>query len=244
MSDRKSWEGYLPVTAAMFGDFRFEAGPSSITGKLNGSRKMSSLLAYLMLHPSTNVPVSELLEILWPDNERDDPANALKTLVYRVRSMLKEDGFPYYRECFIVKNGTYRWNPEITCVIDAVEFEQLCKAALPKDNADSEKELLLKKAVGLYKGEFLPKCASEEWVIPLSAYYQSLYLRSVLALCEILKERKRYGEVSDYCRKALILEPLEEELEPEPELELPAFTGCRNGWRRAATSGFTLFCSP
>lgn len=207
----ESWQPYLPIRVTMFSDLTFQAGEGSISRQLNGSRKMSSLLAYLLLHSGQNVSVQELLEALWPESERDDPVNALKTLVYRARLMMKEDKLPYYKECILAKNGTYRWNPSLPCEVDTILFEAASKSGLAAP-AGPEKAALLEKAASLYRGEFLPHCSTDEWVIPLNAYYHSLYLRVALALIQIKEEQKDYQTVTDLCRQALSNEPLDEDL--------------------------------
>lgn len=207
----EGWQSYLPMRITLFGDLTVQAGDSSISAKLNGSRKMSGLLAYLLLHSGQNVTVQELLDVLWPENERDDPVNALKTLVYRVRLRMKEDGIPYYKECILAQNGTYRWNPRIPCEVDALLFESSGKAGLGAVFLP-EKAALLEKAVAYYTGEFLPCCSGDEWVIPLNVYYHSLYLRVVLALIPLREEQKDDLAVVELCRQALAREPLEEEL--------------------------------
>lgn len=207
---QEDWTAYFPVRISMFGELTFQAGSANISHQLNSSRKMSSLLAYLLLHAGQSISVQELLEAIWPESERDDPVNALKTLVYRARLMMKADGIPFYRECILAKNGTYRWNPEIPCEIDVVRFETGAKEALASTGEDRREKLAA--ALRLYKGEFLPHCALDEWVMPLGTYYHSLYLRVALAQIALLQDRKDFQGVVDLAREALTHEPLDEEL--------------------------------
>lgn len=68
------------------------------------------------------------------------------------------------------------------------------------------------KAQALYTGDFLPRLSSEPWVVPISAYYHNLYIRTVLESIPLLDERQRYEELVALCRSAIALEPYQEAL--------------------------------
>ena len=59
-----------------------------------------------------------------------------------------------------------------------------CKEA---QEAGLEEEAQIQKylqAVDIYKGDFLPKSSFEEWVVPVSTYYHTLYLNAVHRLLD------------------------------------------------------------
>lgn len=212
MKANKNKPAFPLIEITMFGDLQFRAGDVDVSARLNHSKKMTALLSYLIIHSDRNISCTELLDTLWPESDRDDPVNALKTLIYRIRMLLKESGFPYYRECILVHQGTYRWNPDFACSVDVIDFEKACKEALTLAATPEEKIPLLQKAISLYNGEFLPKCAMDEWVVPLSTYYYALYLRAVNALLHLLREQQEDSEIVDLCRRALLFEPVDENL--------------------------------
>ena len=53
--------------------------------------RITKLLSYIISHWNSNISVGELSDALWNDEESDNPANALKNLVYRARSILKKN---------------------------------------------------------------------------------------------------------------------------------------------------------
>ncbi len=65
------------------------------------------LLAYLITFRSQEIPVDELINLLYPGEQGSRPTGALKTLVYRVREMLEELGLPDSRDMILVTRGTY-----------------------------------------------------------------------------------------------------------------------------------------
>ena len=94
--------------------------------------------------------------------------------------------------------------------LDIEDFDTLCKAG-----AESQGDTRLayyQKAQALYTGDFLPKLSSEPWVVPISAYYHNLYVRTVLESIPLLEERQRYEELIALCRSAIALEPYQESL--------------------------------
>ena len=73
----------------MFGEFIIRAEDRSISGDDNRAKKLWLLLAYLIYNRHRVVKQSELIDILWSEYERGaNPSGALKTLLYRVRSLL------------------------------------------------------------------------------------------------------------------------------------------------------------
>ena len=103
---------------------------------------VSKLLVYIIFHRKKALTVQELCEVLWQEGGSDNPAGALKNLVYRLRMCLKKIWGDY--EFIITGRGTYQWNPEINLEVDAEAFEYWKK----KGNAakdDNEKIYCLRE---------------------------------------------------------------------------------------------------
>lgn len=197
---------------AMLGGFRYESAGASLTEPLNRSKKMITLLAYLILHSNESVSYSQLIDILWSNSNIQAPAGALKTLLYRLRNAMKSNELPHFQDCILSPKGSYAWNTRIPCEVDVFEFEKLCRSASAPSIPEEEQISLLIAALQLYKGEFLPECALMEWVVPLHTYYRSLFLRSAHRLVHLLYRREDYIGTIDVCRRALAVDPLDEAL--------------------------------
>ena len=52
---------------------------------------MKKLLIYLLIHREHPVSVRELSEALWREDEIENPAGALKNLMYRLRTIMKKN---------------------------------------------------------------------------------------------------------------------------------------------------------
>ena len=96
----------VTVSVSMLGGFSMQVGGNVLTDEINRSQKLWNVLCYLIVHRDRDVSQSELVELLWPGENSSNPINALKTLLYRVRSML-EPMFPQEQSPILSKRGSY-----------------------------------------------------------------------------------------------------------------------------------------
>lgn len=197
------------IYAQLFACLELTEGEKKLSQEQMRSDMVTRLLSYLICHRSKSSTVQELTEVLWPDDRSDNPAGALKNLMYRLRTILKKT---WQEGDFVLTGrGNYRWNPDCPVLVDAEEFERLCREAGQETEGERKTEKLL-EAVGLYRGRFLPDFADEYWIMSLSVYYHSLYLNAVKELAGLLESAGRFEEMERICRRAIELDPLDEEL--------------------------------
>lgn len=173
--------------------------------------KVLNLVAFMIMARSRVVSHSELINLLWPDESVQNPVNALKAVICRIRTSLK----PFLGKGIhpvITRNGSYAWNTEYECAVDAEEFEKLCKSAENESLDAYERIHLYRKAFDLYIGDFLPEISDQLWVIPLSVHYHNLYLRTVKDFAFLLEKEELFSEMCDICRRATEIEPYDEQL--------------------------------
>ena len=73
----------------MLGGCSLSYGEKTIDDASHHTKKPWMLLEYLITFRNREIPVEELMDLLYPGDRGVNPAGALKTLVYRVRSMLE-----------------------------------------------------------------------------------------------------------------------------------------------------------
>lgn len=202
-----------PISVTMLGRFaiaELEQAPGreiSLTGR---SRRLWTLVAYLIIHRDRGVPAQELIDLLWPEAENSSPINTLQNNVSRARTALGELGIANAKSLIRYENGLYRWAPEAETRVDYDEFERLAKLALQKTDSEAFLPPAL-EAVGLYVGDFLPEAAMELWCINLNAYYRSLYLRLCRRTVKELMAAERTAEAQQICTEAIRIDPTVEE---------------------------------
>ncbi|NLU32008.1 MAG: hypothetical protein GXX04_05245 [Clostridiaceae bacterium] len=176
------------------------------------SRQVISLFVFLLLHRFENISQERLIEAMWPDDESDDPVNALKNLVYRLRKVISSHGTLDGNECVVSKSGTYGWNCDVPCFIDVEELEKLWQKAKNEQLPVPERIDLYKEAISLYKGRFMEDFYFEWWVAPIASFYQNICMNCLHEVTKLLNEEKRYEEITALCEAAISTEPYEETL--------------------------------
>ena len=199
------------VSVSLLGGFALELGGDVLTDDINRSLKLWSVLAYLIIHRERPVPQSELIDTFWADEGGANPANALKTLLYRIRAML-EPLFGTELEPILAQRGAYSWNKGIECDLDTDRFEALCKAAAAHGLDKTEKLELYRRAVALYRGDLLPKLSHQVWLVPLSVHYHTLYIDAAKALSSLLADAEQFEEMYAVAQAASALDSLDEGL--------------------------------
>ena len=197
----------------MLGKFSIQMGEKIIDDQANRTKKVWLLLAYMIYSRTQRLTQQQYLSLLLGDHfdEAENPASRLKALFYRARAQLNELEDDAGHRLIVHKNGLYSWNPEIPLQLDAEEFDMLCKQAARETDPEKKLDLQL-QAIELYKVDFLPKLASESWVMPINAYYHRLYLETVQQTLSALLARNRWEEAAARSKKALKIEPYSEEL--------------------------------
>lgn len=202
-------ENFPKLQVQMFGEFLITNHESVLNTEVIRSEMLTRLLTYMICNRKKSMTVQELTDFLWAEKESDNPAGALKNLMYRLRSLLKKTWENY--DFIQTGKGAYQWNPAVDFRVDVEEFEDCCKKI--EKNQDVEEQIKLgRRAVSLYQGPLLPELSGEYWVISMSMYYQSMYLKMVKGFAEFLEREKKYGEEEELCRKALHLEPMDEKI--------------------------------
>uniref|UniRef100_UPI0040578D39 BTAD domain-containing putative transcriptional regulator n=1 Tax=Acetatifactor sp. TaxID=1872090 RepID=UPI0040578D39 len=171
------------------------------------SDMLTKLLVYILMHRDYPITIQELSEALWDEDETENPAGALKNLMYRLRNLLKKNlGDEDY---ILTSRGVYYWNSEISVWFDAEQFEEYCDLA-KKAEDPKEKISIYEKAIELYQGDFMPKITDKHWVVTLSAYYHSMLLSAVKALAEIYMSEERFEEAEQLCADGLKYDSVDE----------------------------------
>lgn len=196
------------VNICMLGGFSVEIGGRVIVSTDAGGQ-VWNLMEYLVCNRFKALTQEQLIEILWSD-ETEDPAGALKNLVYRLRKSFLDAGVPFGKQLVLSSGGVYRWNNDIPCRIDVEEYEKACAAA-QKENELGLRLQYARKAVDLYTGDFLPGAYHRSWVTPINSYYHSLYFKQVYALLAEYERQENWNEMLTVATRATEIDRFEEE---------------------------------
>ena len=194
----------------MLGGFSISIGDKAIVDQNNQAKKPWSLLEYLITFRGRDIPVEELIDLFWKDDGSNNPAGALKTLMFRVRKLLEPLGYPT-QELIFQNRKAYGWTKHLTTVCDTDRFEDLCVQSEALELTFDQRLSLCMEAFTLYKGNFLPKSEWETWVVPIHTYYHTLYQKLVNRILNMLDEKKDYPTMIEVCQQAIAIDPYGED---------------------------------
>ncbi len=194
----------------MLGEFSLQTEDARISDEKKRSKKMWSLLAYLICNRKFPISQKKLLDLLYGDDDESvNPENALRITLHRLRAELDQLYAGAGKELILYKNGNYYWNSEIEVTLDCEEFEALVLS----NNANSDVQLnQYLDAIQLYRGPFLPKLDSESWITPISIHFHNHFIDTILTTAAMLIEGGRYSEAVEICYIAVASEPYHEPL--------------------------------
>lgn len=191
------------------GRFELTDGKNRLNDETIRSEKLTKLLLYLLLHRDHNLSVEELAEALWQENETENPTGALKNLMYRLRTLLKEQfGDQRY---IITSRGAYNWNTDIEVQLDVEELEHLYEQVRLRTSSE-QKIADYERIISIYKGEFVPNVRDMHWVTTLSTYYHSIFLNAVKGLAQLYWEREQFSDLERITVNGIQYENADEEL--------------------------------
>ena len=146
------------IQIQMLGAFTLRCGDAVVSDSENRSKKVWALLAYLICNRDRSISQSRLISLLWGEEaDSDNPENALRILLHRLRGQLDRLWPGAGRELIVRRDGGYCWAGSADMELDYARFEALCQPEAPDE--DTRLQNLL-DALALYQGEFLPRQAS------------------------------------------------------------------------------------
>ena len=196
----------------MLGQFTLRYGDRTISDSDDRSRRVWSLLAYMLYNHGRSFAQEELIHLYWSNGEKSaDPGNALKSIFHRIRTALDKLQPGLGRLLIRRKAGRYFWNNVMPLSLDTEDFEAHFHAAEAAGD-DDVRLAEYQAALALYAGDPLPRMTDEIWTIPIVAYYHSLYTRAAASAIELLEKQERTAEAVALCRRAIHIEPYQEDL--------------------------------
>ena len=198
-----------PIQVRMLGEFSLRIGDTVISDTASRSKRVWNLLAYLICNRDRSFSSQALIDLLWGSSDITNPENALRITLHRLRTQLEQLQAGAGRTWILRSEEGYGWNPEIPVSLDCEAFEALALQHAADEDRRLEAAL---EALRLYRGEFLPKHASEMWIIPISTHFQNRYLMLSMEAARLLSLRGRHGEAVQICRRAVEAEPYHEPL--------------------------------
>lgn len=202
----KRGKGEIPIETGnllrvtMFGEFKVTYEGREIVLKSGKSTKSIQIFQYLLCNYPDGVPTETILEHIFGNDEVVNPRNNLKVSVSQLRKQLAAAGLPG-KKFITVTGGRYCWCDDLVPTIDVNEFIITADKAQTETN-QKYKLLLLRQAIDLYSGNFLPHLSGIDWAEELNAYYIRRFSEAVRAYADILEQEDAWEEILPVAEKA------------------------------------------
>lgn len=179
----------------MLGEFSLQSGENKISDNDNRTRKIWTLLSYLICQRGRTVSQKKMIELLWGEEPAsNNPENALRITLHRMRTLLNQLWPSAGRDLIVHKDNGYTWNDQVPVTVDSEIFDQLCN---PKSEDEETRLQSYLDALELYRGDFLEKQSSQTWVIPISTHFHNMYMTAVMGAATLLSNRERHEEAAN-----------------------------------------------
>ena len=193
------------VNIKLFDTLEFSKDGAPILEGLLNTRKTKQFLSYLILNKDRSVTQKELFELLWSGQEYSNPGTALRTLLYRYRTLVTEKKIVELEDSVFSKRNAYQWNNDLDVSIDIFDFEAYSAVGSNEMTSPDKREECLKQAIELYRGTLLKEASGEHWVVKRAVKYRDMYISDVYNYVAILKNRGEYEQIEEIVTNALKL---------------------------------------
>ncbi len=179
--------------------------------------KARQLFQLLLTRRDKALPKEQILDYLWPESDADTADSRFKVTLNALVRALEPERSSRAQSSYIVRTGSgaglaYALNMEQGLLeLDAVEFEQLAnQGAHAELNAASESRAeaaaldYYRRALALYKGDFLPGCLYEDWAAPERERLLTLFLTTAERYSRLLAAQSDWESCLAVCRLILV----------------------------------------
>lgn len=168
------------------GTFEIIRDGESVISIKSSKNRVKKLLGMLLLEKRAQYTDSQMIERIWKEESISNTETALTNLVYLTRKTLKAvDG---NAEFVIRDDGKYIWNPEIPVDSDIDRIEASYVKMIDGNVPQEVKLTLGMDIIELYDNELAASFDYDAWWLPISEYYNKLFLNASAMTCEILEK--------------------------------------------------------
>ncbi len=192
------------IQIQLFGNLKITIDDVVIDLEASLGKQLSTLFALIVCNRNQTLSKEMLIDTLWTDSE--NPLNALKVSVFRLRNIIKDIPVLNEYEWIVTSRKGYVFNGEIDASLDIEDFENYIFKAKEENNINYYQE-----ALTLYSDSLLCNLTAD-WVSMDRNYYKSLFIQAAEQLCRYKYDKKEFDQASAICKKAFSVDPYVEDI--------------------------------
>jgi len=197
---------WTPVRIQLLGGFRVTAGDRAIPDTAWRTRKARSLIKLLCLAANHQLHREAVLDLLWPELEREVASNNLRSTLYAARRALEPDRgagtglFLQLRRDVLVLDGAEGvW-------IDVDAFEAAAVVARRRQDLAT-----CEAALDLYTGDLLPEDRYEDWAAIPRVVLKETYLGLLVTLAQLHESQGEHHPAITALERVVAADPTHED---------------------------------
>lgn len=184
------------INVRMFGDFSITYKNKIMTSQVIKSPKLILLFSYFLSHQDGQINNEEIAKYVWKYEKIESHTNALKNLVYRLRTLLKKQ--LAIHDLLVTCNGRYQLNPTYVFEVDVLMFKELLEK-----KCFYEKTMFFKRALCLYQGTYLHDLEDDPRVVRVAKKYQKEILKIYYDYIRYLEKHEDYKQMIKIAKQGL-----------------------------------------
>lgn len=158
--------------------------------------KVQELFAYLLHYRNRTIDRGVLLDLLWPDWDRDKAAKQLYTTIYHIRNTLKSCGM----DTIAIQNAAFESGYRLDTGAAKVDAEEWESALSRLDAPDERTAAAYEQVLMRYEGDYLGDCGYL-WAEHERERYRQLWLHYVRELSELYEGNGMMREAVRWYRR-------------------------------------------
>lgn len=202
------------IRIQLMGNFGIYVNGRKCDQLIQKSRKGLALIEFLILKRGQSVPNYRLLSNFWPNEDSNNPENALKTLISRLRVMLNQI-YAGMGGCIVSDRGAYHWDSLPNMSVDVFEVEELLAQLKDASELTDENRSAFNRLIKIYTGDLLQNCDKNDWALGRATVLHNQYMDVVCNFINLFKNSDEYGEIVNTCRAALEVDYYDDHLQME-----------------------------
>lgn len=177
-------------------------------------KRVLALLGILLTHHDQSQCKDALIERLWPGADPFVRTRQFHVLVHELRKLLDPHGRSSKRTFVCNQADHYVFITQPSCWIDSLEFHALLEFGRKAETAREERAAIgaYEAAAELYRGDYLQDQPFAEWCWPTREQLREACLGALNRLSTLWGGQGRWDKSIAWSRRALLIDPLHEEM--------------------------------